>query len=424
MFKKAKRKIVLSILAILGAVLVGTLAMIYLSSYLSVTAKNFEVLEKRADMLPMVGKEMRQPEGQGQGHQEAGRQEGNLPDQGRMERRLELETFYAVVLHADGGAGIIERGPDGVYTEEELIGFAYGIGDRTKGKIGDLLYVVREAAGDLTGDRIVCFMDNTVFTDSFGRIFLFTLIFGILAMGIIAFISAKLADRIVSPMEETYQKQKEFTADAGHELKTPIAAVAANVELLKREVGENQWLDNISHENERMRELVTDLLELARNENRSLEKEVTDLGQVVNGAILPLEAAAFEKNILIESNIGEGIKAFANGKSIGQLVTILLDNAIAHTSADTKAVARIRVDLTASKGTVLLQVANPGEPIPEAEKEKIFERFYRSDSAHEYTGHYGLGLAIAKAIADANDGKLSLDCRGGEVIFTLSLAGK
>lgn len=452
MYKKAKRKIVISILAILVAVLVGTLGMIYLASYHSGTSQNYEILEKHAEMIENGEPPQNDPgqldEGQNAPEQpneeqsapaqsnvvqaeanqtdsdtndaeqnDAGQASGDFlaHDPGHIRRGMEVGTFYSVKRSDDGTWSVLENGADGVYSDEQLLELAESVADSDKGKgrTSDLLYVVKFN----DGEAIVTFMDNAVFTESFTRLFLFTMLFGLIAIVVIAFISIHIANRIVMPMEENDRKQKQFTADAGHELKTPITAVTANLELLEREIGPNKWLDNISYENERMRELVTELLDLARSENQPAQRTETDLSRLVNGAILPLEAAAFEKNILIESEICDGLTANIDGKKMGQLVTILIDNAISHTTAPAGALGKVTVTLSAKKGVPILAVSNPGDEIPAEEREKLFERFYRSDSSHEFTGHYGLGLAIAKAIADANDAKISIQCESGMVTF-------
>lgn len=419
MFRKAKRKIVISILAILCAVLVGTLGMIYLSSYLSVTSQNYQVLEKHAEMLTSGPRPDHNGAPDDMPH-EMGQLNGDMRGDGKMDRHLEIGTFYAVKIAEDGSAAVIENGANGIYSSEDLLGLADSVKSDTKGKTGELLYVVKQEVSDV----IVCFMDNTVFTDSFTRLFLFTLLFGVIALMAISFISVHIANRIVSPMEETYKRQKQFTADAGHELKTPIAAVAANIELLRRDMGENKWLENIAYENERMRELVTELLELAQNENKTAERKTTDLSRLVNGAILPLEAAAFEKNIIIESDIAEGVTANIDEKSVAQLVAILVDNAVSHTRCSEGENGKVSVALSAAKGAAVLSVTNPGEEIPASEREKLFERFYRGDSSHEFNGHYGLGLAIAKAIADANGAKISVTCQNDLVTFIVAFSSK
>ena len=413
MFKKAKRKIVLSTLALLCALLIGTLGLIYLTSFLSVTSQNFAVLEQRANMFAgNPGDEPKSDPGE-KIAMDGGRVNNGMRDRGRMERNLQIGTFYAVKFASGGETVVLENGADGIYTDEELIALAESVRSKEKGRTGELLYVVTTR----NGEEIVSFMDNTVFTDSFSKLFGFTLLFGVMAIIAITFISVHIANRIVAPMEESYQKQKQFTADAGHELKTPIAAVSANAELLRREIGENQWLSNIESENERMKALVTELLELAKNENKTADKKPVDLSHLVAGTILPLEATAFEKGILLENHIENGIIVQADENGLGQLVTILVDNALSHAAPAGEEPVAVTVNLSSVKGNAVLTVSNPGAAIPEAERDKIFERFYRADDSHAFTGHYGLGLAIAKAIADQNDAKIAVSCPDGCVCF-------
>ena len=415
MFKKAKRKIVITVLSILCSVLVGTLGMIYLASFLSVTSQNYETLERHIEMFssPKAGEPQ---DTAGKTKKDGmGRMDGMDKAPERMERKLKIGTFYTVKFTDDGETAVIENDEDSVYTDSELINIANDVKNNEKGRTGELLYIVT-ANGN---ERIVSFMDNTVFTDSFSRLFRFTLLFGVIAIIIITFISVYIAGRIVSPMEETYKKQKQFTADAGHELKTPIAAVSANAEMLRREIGENKWLSNIEFENGRMKTLVTELLELARNENKTADRKPTDLSHLAVGTILPLEASAFEKGVMIESNIEDGIIANIDESSIGQLITILVDNAISHTSAKDGEMATVKVNLSLIKGNAVLSVSNPGKEIPKDSRDKIFERFYRADSSREFTGHYGLGLAIAKSIADLNGAKISVSCYDGLVCFNV-----
>jgi len=423
MFKKAKQKIVLSILSILAAVLVGTLGMIYISSYLSATSQNYRVLERQMELFtgdPQTNSLMKNDEAMPSAT--IGPQAEDKPldffgeKRGRekIQRNLEVGTFYELKIYKDGSIEVVRNGANGLYTDEELMTFASEVSSKNKGKRNNLLYMVTEK-NDI---KYVCFMDNTIFSESFTRLFLFTLLFGLIAMVAITFISIYIANRIVSPMEESYKKQKQFTADAGHELKTPVSVVATNLELLKRELGENVWLDNISYENERMRVLITKLLELARNENQKLDRKVTDLSHLVQGAILPYEAVAYEKNILIDTDIIEGVKANVNEKSIEQFTAILLDNAISHIKKDAEELGKVKVEVFERKGNAIISVSNRGDEIPKEERKKLFERFYRADSSHEYTGHYGLGLAIAKAIADANHGRIEVKCEEGQVVFS------
>ena len=118
---------------------------------------------------------------------------------------------------------------------------------------------------------------------------------GAAALVVLFFLARYLAGKIVSPLEESYLSQRQFISDAGHELKTPVAVINANLELLSREIGGNQWLSNIQYENERMSALVIQLLELARAENVTPQMESLDLSRLVYGETLPFESVAYEK---------------------------------------------------------------------------------------------------------------------------------
>lgn len=123
--------------------------------------------------------------------------------------------------------------------------------------------------------------------ESAGTLVNYTLIFGGVALVVFFLLAYYLAGRIVAPLEESYERQKQFISDAGHELKTPVAVINANLELLSRKTGENQWLSNIQYENERMSALITQLLDLARAENITPPMEALELDRLVWGEALP-----------------------------------------------------------------------------------------------------------------------------------------
>ena len=232
------------------------------------------------------------------------------------------------------------------------------------------------------------------------------------------FCSLNLANRIVAPLEESYQKQKQFISDAGHELKTPIAVISANAEMLGRECGESKWLSNINFENERMAGLVSQLLELARTEQTMPVMDEVDFSQTVTGGILPFESVAFEHGLTLDCDIEEGLRLSGNVGQLGQLVSILVDNAIFHAAPETA----VTVSLKRERRSAVLSVANEGGEIPPEQREQIFERFYRRDRARSGgSGRYGLGLAIAKAIVLAHKGNISVTCKEGITKFSVSI---
>lgn len=339
---------------------------------------------------------------------------GDREDHNRMFR---LSTFYSVLYNKAGDVIMVDSNGGILYSEQEIIGIADNIltKEKNSGVYGKMPYIVKQVR-DVT---IVALIDNTVDMDNSSRLFNNSLIVGSIAWAIIMVLAWIFSKRIVNPLEQNDIKQKQFISDAGHELKTPISVISANADLLSLEIGENKWLSNIQYENERMGQLVKQLLELVRAENVLQAKECLNLSLLVAGAVLPFEGVAFENGISIETELQDGIFVNGNSGQLSQLVAILIDNAIEHGQAGKK----VSVKLGTSKNQVILSVVNSGQPILEEEKNRLFERFYRTDEARTETdGHYGLGLAIAKAIVSAHGGKISVDCYDGLIEFRVVIS--
>lgn len=414
MFEKSRRKIVASIMSILLILWTGTLCVIYASSYFEVSKRNREMLKQYVasyslEPLPANGMLME------------GNPEPGMKKNPRLENApvFKLSTFYSVAISYEGEILVVNNNKAVIYENNELEQIAFEIVESGKntGVKNNLVYRMADKGGYI----LIAFMDNTIVQESMTTLFRYTLIFGCIAIIFLFFLAVYLAHRIVKPLEESYQKQKQFISDAGHELKTPVSVVSANAELLSREIGENPWLANISYENERMGKLVGQLLELARTENVSPQIERLDFSRLVIGGVLPFESVAFEKGLVLNIEITNDI--FVNGSSdqLSQLVSILLDNAIRHGENGKEVVVR----LTEKRGMAHLTVINDGEAIPADKIEQLFERFYRVDEARNgETRHYGLGLAIAKAIVTAHHGKIEVSCGNGKVYFTARIPNK
>lgn len=404
MFKRSRRKIVAAIMSVLLILWVGTLAMIYASSYAAMTRQNRELLREHVARYTLSP---------GDGQRPVGPPPNDRDEPYGAERpEFKLSTFYSVAMSYDGTILATENPDDPVYSEQELASMAQAVvrQGRDSGVWNDLIYCRADKGGYL----LVAFMDNTILNGSMLTLFRYTLVFGGLAIVLLFFFAVYLARRIVQPLEESYHKQKQFISDAGHELKTPISVVNANAELLQRELGENQWLANIQYENERMRLLVGQLLELARAEQATVQQERLELSRLVTGEMLPFEAVAYERGLRISGEITPQLFVQGNGDQLRQLTAILIDNAISHSESGGCIVVRLRQ----SRTNVILSVANPGQPIAPEQQARLFERFYRSDASRaSQQGHYGLGLAIAKAIVTAHHGHLDIRCQNGQVEF-------
>ncbi|MBO5315594.1 MAG: HAMP domain-containing histidine kinase [Clostridia bacterium] len=394
-------------MSILTLLWVGTLCVIYISSYFEVATTNREMLKEHAEQYmlekPMGGAfDPMKP----------------FPDRGPHfdTNQFKLSTFYSVAISYDNKVIEIRNDDAAVYTDAELESAARQVLKKSdvNGMIDNLVYYRM----DKGGYTLVSFMDNTIIRESMNTLFRYTLIFGGVAIIALYFLAAYLAKKIVTPLEESYQKQKHFISDAGHELKTPVSVVSANAELLSREIGDNQWLSNIQYENERMGKLVGQLLELARTENVKPQMEYLDLSRLVAGGVLPFESVAYENGLTLNSQITDGIITLGNSTQLSQLVSILVDNAIRHSQNGKE----VFISLTHTRSNAVFTVINDGEPIPQEQIAQLFERFYRADEARNGEDkHYGLGLAIAKAIVEAHNGKIEVSCYDGKVCFTARL---
>ncbi len=252
------------------------------------------------------------------------------------------------------------------------------------------------------------------------RLILMSLTFGTAGMIILIFISIGLSRWIAKPVAEAWSKQQRFVADASHELKTPITVISASLDIISSNKNEavstqGRWLDNIRTELERMRQLIIDMLTLAKmdSSNDSLPKSASgafsrmSLSDTVCDTCLSFESVAFESGKqLCADEIEEGIFINGDEKALHRLTAILVDNALKNSDNNGK----IIVTLKRSKNDAVLTCSNTGSGIPKEAIDRIFERFYRADdSRNRETGGFGLGLAIAKAIIDEHKGKITVE---------------
>lgn len=412
MFKKSRRKIVASIMSILVILWVGTLGVIYTSSYLEMKNQNKRMLQAHAQMYTPQQSINEFPSVRPWLEGNPNFNQSFDPDS----PKFQLSTFYTVALSYEGDILEIKNESPTVHSDDDLGKLAQRIikDDKNNGVENNLTFYKT----DKGGYTLVAFMDNTVVNESAMMLFRYTLIFGGVALVLFFFLSVFLARKIVNPLEESYQKQKQFISDAGHELKTPVSVVSANAELLSRELGDNQWLQNIQYENERMGMLIGQLLDLARTESVTPQMEHIDFSRLVAGEALPFESVAFEKGLVLSSNIAANINVEGNGTQLKQIVSILLDNAIRHS----KDGGEVHLSLIKENGLAKLSVINRGDEIPVEQCEQIFERFYRVDTArNSEDNHYGLGLAIAKAIVTSHKGDIKVQCFDGFVEFRVQI---
>ena len=248
-------------------------------------------------------------------------------------------------------------------------------------------------------------------------------IIGTLSFLVFLGVSLLLARWAVKPVDRAWKQQKQFVADASHELKTPLTVIMTNAELLQSpevEVGDrDQLAGNILTMSRQMRGLVEGLLELARMDNGSVKTAHTDLdwSMVVEDALLPFEPLYFEKGLELESHLDSGLRIRGSESHLRQVVEILLDNAMKYACPESK----VWVYLLRQGKDCLLSVANPCPEISKADLKNIFKRFYRVDQARTTSGSYGLGLSIAEGIVKAHKGKIWAESANGINVFHVQL---
>lgn len=389
-----------------------TLAVILLASFGEIRHKNVEMLERYVAEYSLDEVTSKQTKADLPVEKMMGRRE---PPPSNERSGYQLSTFYSVALSDEGKVLAVDNEGRDAYQEEELVQIARKISsqDQRLGRMGNITYIVE----DKEGYTLVAFMDNTVSEAGLKTMLRYVFLVGGLAILAMFFIASILAGFIISPLEENDRQQKRFISDASHELKTPIAVIATNAEMLSRELGHNEWLSNIQYETERMDRLVKQLLDLSHAESAIVPMESLDFSRLVTGETLAFESLAFDKGKTFVTEIEEAIILVGNSSQLTQLVSILLDNAIRHSTG-----REIGISLVRRPHAALLSVTNDGNEIPPEKIQHLFERFYRVDEArNSESNHYGIGLSIAKAIAEKHGGNIDVFWQDGKISFTVNL---
>ncbi|WP_057490350.1 sensor histidine kinase [Streptococcus orisasini] len=247
------------------------------------------------------------------------------------------------------------------------------------------------------------FIDLDSYSSSSGQ-FLLTIVFTVFGFLLLTGVSIYLSRFIIQPAQDAINREKQFVSDASHELKTPIAAIRANAQVLQNQTEPNRYLDHILSETKRMEHLVQDLLGLSKLDGNEQIVNFTrvNLSKICEEMILSYESLAYEEGKLIEDQIADDVWVLGQESQLKQLITILLDNAIKY-SLD-KSV--IHISLKQEKKKAVLQVSNPSQAYSEEVMDNLFERFYQAEGSRHSTSSFGLGLAIAKGIVKHHQGQV------------------
>lgn len=239
-------------------------------------------------------------------------------------------------------------------------------------------------------------------------------------MEILVYIVSRLITKwITKPAIESLKKQKEFVADASHELKTPLAIIMASTDEIIVNNDNKKYIENIKYESDRMNNLIKNMLELSKLENGISKKMYKDenISKIILKISATFESIAFEKEVNIITDIEDNIYFSCIKEDIEKLLSIIIDNAIKHSYKKTN----IIIKLYMKKNFINIEIINIGPGIKKGEEEKIFERFYQSDKARTSDNRYGLGLAIAKNIVTNYNGIIKAYNKDNNTVFKIQL---
>lgn len=415
MLKKLRRKFVLIIMVLVGAVLACVLGGTLVSAYVTQEDMRSEALDRGLagdihDSPTMFTSD---------------------PDQRNDSPRANMFVLCVdisqdgVVLASNRSSVLIDQDTLKTVVREALAS------DADAGKDADLhIAWKRELKG--SGAYRVAMTDTSASDLSLERQLVGDAAIIALALAVLFGISWGLSWWALKPVSHAWDQQKQFVADASHELKTPLAVIIANTEILSRDDAvpeeSRRWVDSTADEARHMKGLVEELLELARADETTLgdgsgvlHEETVDLSELVEDAALEFDAVAYEHGSTIEEDITEGISVRGDREWLERLVKILIENACKYTELGSP----IRVSLARDGRQCVYAVNNRGNTIPADELGHVFDRFYRSDKARrrgEGASGFGLGLAIAKGIAETHRGSISAtSTEGAGTTFTVRL---
>ena len=269
----------------------------------------------------------------------------------------------------------------------------------------------------------IVFSDTTTESSTLKHLFYSCMAIFFVAMVVFFGISILLSHWVIKPVATAWDQQRQFVADASHELKTPLSVIMANAELMQNEeTGEEdreKYSGNILNMTYQMRTLVENMLEMARVDNGTVKMVFSDVdfSQLVTDAALSFQLLYEEKGMGLRCAVPEGIILKGSEQHLYQVLDVLLDNALKYSTPG----GMVSVDVTSTGRGCVLSVASPGEAISKEDLKNIFKRFYRADKARAMNGSYGLGLSIAESIVEAHKGKIWAESRNGYNTFFVQL---
>lgn len=316
-----------------------------------------------------------------------------------------FETRYFTVRVSSDGTAEVDTTSIAAISTEQAERYAEAVlstGDST-GYQDSYKYLVIEQSNS----TLIIFLDRYPQMQSVRSFLGISCFIGILSLAVMFVLVSLLSKRAIKPVIESAEKQKRFVTDAGHEIKTPLAIISANTEVLELNNGKNEWTESIRKQTNRMDTLVKSLLTLSKMEEEKVQLVFTEFSasDLVWESVISFETLATSQGKHFDVNIQPDLTVNGDASGFRQVVSILLDNAVKYARDQ----GEISVSLWRQGKAISLEVCNVSDTLPEGDLNRLFDRFFRADPSRSgESGSYGIGLSIAKALVQAHKWKIAV----------------
>ncbi len=339
---------------------------------------------------------------------------GTLHKRGFSDETPYESRFFSVLLDENGQVLSTDTGKIAAVDQTTAVEYAQEVW--TSGRNSGFWEQYRFLRSTENGGVRLIFLDCGRSLSSSKTVLLASVSISLLGLLAVLVLLMILSRRIVTPAAESYEKQRRFITDAGHEIKTPLTIIGADADLLELECGESEWLSDIKRQVTRLTGLTNDLIYLSRmdEERPQLQRVEFSLSDVTEDVVQSFQGPIKSQEKALQMDIQPLLSFHGDEKAIRQLVSILMDNAVKYSPEG----GRIAVRLEQESRSLKLSVSNTTvHPVEKDQLNRLFDRFYRMDqSRNSSTGGYGLGMSIARSIVAVHKGKIRAECPGENVL--------